>query len=155
MTADPLDAIMRVMDEAFDPAFGEAWTRRQIGDALTRPNTFCLLAPAEGPPHPFGSTHNDIHGFSLTRVAADEEELLLLAVRPGWRGRGIGTRLLINICETAKARGTARMFLEMRDGNKAISLYQKFGFSQVGRRPAYYRSGANGPIDALTFALDL
>ena len=43
---DDLDRIMAVMEAAFDPAFGEAWTRRQVGDARVLPNTHYLLAGA-------------------------------------------------------------------------------------------------------------
>ena len=148
MTAAQLDAIMGIMDEAFDPAFGEAWTRRQISDALARPKTFCLLGHAPG-------TGGEAQGFALSRQVLDEEELLLIAVKPGWHGQGVGTRLLEELCRSASARGVIRLFLEMRDGNPAQAFYQSFGFSQIGRRPGYYRSAVGGPIDALTFAIDL
>jgi ribosomal-protein-alanine N-acetyltransferase len=148
MTAATLDAIMSVMDEAFDPAFGEAWTRRQISDALARPRTFCILGHAPG-------TISEAHGFALSRQVLDEEELLLIAVKPGWRKQGVGTRLLEELCRAASARGVLRLFLEMREGNPAQAFYQSFGFSQIGRRPAYYRGAEGGPIDALTLALDL
>ena len=45
---DDLDRIMAVMEAAFDPEYGEAWTRRQVGDALTFSNTYYLLAGADG-----------------------------------------------------------------------------------------------------------
>lgn len=147
MSTAPLDAIMLVMGEAFDPAYGEAWTRRQIADALARPNTFCLIGHAPG-------TTDEPHGFALSRQVVDEEELLLIAVRPAWRGRGIGWRLLEQLGADARARGTVRLFLEMRDGNPAQSLYEKFGFTCLGRRHEYYRNAATGPIDALTFVKD-
>ena len=150
MMADLLDQIMLVMDEAFDPAFGEAWTRRQIADALARPNTFCLLGHAAS-----ASASAEAHGFALSRQVVDEEELLLIAVRPDWRGQGVGLKLLKELRETASNRGTKRLFLEMRDGNAAQHFYEKFGFGLIGRRRGYYRLGAHGPIDALTFALDL
>ena len=148
MTAAKLDAIMSVMDEAFDPAFGEAWSRRQISDALARPRTFCLLGHAPGNP-------DQAHGFALSRQVLDEEELLLIAVKPAWRKQGVATRLLEGLCRAASERGVLRLFLEMRDGNPAQTFYQNFGFSQIGCRPAYYRNAAGGPIDALTLAFDL
>jgi len=148
MTPGLLDSVMQVMDEAFDPAFGEAWTRRQISDALARPRTFCLLGHAPG-------TTGEAHGFALSRQVVDEEELLLIAVKPAWRGLGVGKRLLHELHHGARARGVLRLFLEMRDGNPALAFYEDFGFSQIGRRPAYYRSAAGGPIDALTFAFDI
>jgi ribosomal-protein-alanine N-acetyltransferase len=88
----------------------------------------------------------------MSRGAADEEELLLIAVHPDHRGRGVGTALLQRFIAAAEARGAARLFLEMRDGNPAESLYLQAGFEPVGRRRNYYRGAAKGPLDAITYA---
>jgi [ribosomal protein S18]-alanine N-acetyltransferase len=147
---DDVDRIMAVMDAAFDPAFGEAWSRRQVEDALALPNTHYWLAGADaGEPAP----GEPAVGFALSRGAADEEELLLLAVAPGCRGRGIGEALLARFIAAAQARGVKRLFLEMREGNPAESLYRRHGFTNVGRRRHYYRRGSAAPLDAITFAL--
>lgn len=146
---DDVDQIMAVMAAAFDPAFGEAWNRRQVSDALVLPNTYYLLAdpdgnaPADGRP---------AVAFALSRGAADEEELLLIAVHPAHRGRGIGSALLQRFIAAAEARGKSKLFLEMRDGNPAESLYRRAGFEAVGRRRNYYRAASTGPLDAITYA---
>jgi ribosomal-protein-alanine N-acetyltransferase len=88
----------------------------------------------------------------MSRGAADEEELLLIAVTPDHRGRGVGTTLLQRFIAAAEERGAARLFLEMRDGNPADSLYRRAGFEPVGRRRNYYRNAAKGPLDAITYA---
>ena len=147
---DDLDRIMAVMQAAFDPAYGEAWTRRQVGDALVMPNTHYLLAGPDGGPLCAG---DPAAGFTLSRGAADEEELLLIAVHPDYRGRGIGAALMARFIEEARQRGAERLFLEMREGNPAESLYRRCGFTTVGRRRAYYRRGSSRPLDAITFAL--
>jgi ribosomal-protein-alanine N-acetyltransferase len=147
--SDDLDRIMAVMEAAFDPAYGEAWTRQQVEDALVLPNTHYLLAGPDGRVPGEGA---EAAGFVLSRGAADEEELLLIAVDPRHRGRGIGTALLEQFVAEAGARGAARLFLEMREGNPAESLYQRHGFASVGRRRAYYRRGTGAPLDAITFA---
>jgi len=146
---DDLDRIMDVMAAAFDPAFGEAWTRPQVEDALVLPNTHYLLAGPDG--RALGEGRGAA-GFVLSRGAADEEELLLIAVDPVHRGRGIGTALLERFFAEAQARGAQRLFLEMREGNPAESLYRRHGFASVGRRKAYYRRGTGAPLDAITFA---
>ena len=148
MTED-LDRIMAVMAAAFDPAYGEAWNRRQVSDALALPSTFYLLAGADGGEPEPGA---DAAGFVLSRGAAGEEELLLIAVHPSLRGRGIGRRLLERFIAEAGARGMGRLFLEMRQGNPAERLYRAAGFEPVGRRPSYYRSARDGPLDAITYA---
>ncbi len=149
---DPVDHIMDVMSEAFDPAFGEAWNRRQISDALSLANCRCLLLEGQGlPPYLGGKAA----GFILSRHVADEEELLLIAVRPSFRRRGIASALLEQLISEARGRGVARLFLEMRDGNPAEQFYRKYGFDPVGRRPNYYNRGKITGIDAITFALAL
>ena len=144
---DDVDRIRAVMQAAFDPAYGEGWNRRQVSDALLLPHTHYLLAfdgePSEGA---------KAIGFVMSRSAADEEELLLIAVSPDHRGRGIGSDLIERFIKAAQARGKARLFLEMREGNPAESLYRRAGFEPVGRRKNYYRSGAQGPLDAITYA---
>jgi len=147
--SDDLDRIMAVMAAAFDPAYGEAWTRPQVEDALVLPNTHYLLAGPDGRAPGEGS---ETAGFVLSRGAADEEELLLIAVDPRHQGRGIGTALMTRFIAEAGARGAARLFLEMREGNPAESLYRRHGFAVVGRRRAYYRRGTGAPLDAITFA---
>jgi ribosomal-protein-alanine N-acetyltransferase len=146
---DDLDRIMDVMDAAFDPKFGEAWTRRQIGDALTLPNTHYLLAGPDGE-HPRDG--EKALGFVLTRGTAGEEEVLLIAVIPEARRKGIGRALLARLLDSARLRGTTRLCLEMREGNPAEHLYTVFGFEAVGRRPNYYRGARNGPLDAITYS---
>ena len=146
---DDLDRIMRVMEAAFDPAYGEAWTRRQVGDALVLRNTYYLLCGPDGGAPGDGE---EAAGFVLSRGAADEEELLLIAVHPDHRGRGLGAVLLERFVSAARARGGHRLFLEMRDGNPAEALYRRHRFEQVGLRRAYYRKGTGDPLDAITFA---
>jgi hypothetical protein len=64
---DDLDRIMEVMEAAFDPAFGEAWTRPQVEDALILPNTHYLLAGPDGRAPDEGGS---VAGFVLSRGAA-------------------------------------------------------------------------------------
>ena len=52
--SDDLDRIMAVMDAAFDPAWGEAWNRRQVSDSLAFPHTHFRLLGADGLPPPGG-----------------------------------------------------------------------------------------------------
>jgi ribosomal-protein-alanine N-acetyltransferase len=149
---DPVDAIMEVMDAAFDPAFGEAWNRRQLGDALVLNNSHYYLADRSGrAPDDLARTA----GFLLSRGAADEEELLLLAVHPQARRRGVGGALIDRFADDAADRGVSRLFLQMREGNTAEALYLAHGFIPVGRRREYYRGPGGGRIDAITFARTL
>ena len=149
---DHVDGIMSVMNAAFDPLYGEAWSQRQVSEALVLPNTFYLVANKDGN-DPLDD--DEICGFAMSRGAVDEEELLLLAVHPSHQGKGIGRRLLARFLTAARNRGVERIFLEMRDGNSALELYKSSGFVECGRRPNYYRSGTDGPFDAITFVKTL
>lgn len=149
---DQIDHIMSVMDAAFDPYWGERWTRRQVLDALVMPNTGAVVIDEKGreilPEHQIRSA-----GFILTRSAADEEELLLIAVHPDFRGKGLGRRLIALLTANARERGIAKIFLEMRANNPAEKLYRKMGFEPIGRRKNYYRTENGEQLDAITFAL--
>ena len=160
MTASPalLDDIMAVMNIAFDPAFGEAWNRRQVSDALALPSTHALVIDDTGrvlPPDPPPGQGRPAAGFTLTRAAAGEEELLLVAIRPDRRRRGLGRKLMEQLFQSARARGTHRMFLEMRCGNPAVHLYRALGFEPIGRRAGYYRFADGRCVDAITFGKSL
>ena len=149
---DDIDRIMAVMTVAFEPAYGEAWNRRQVEDALLLGRCRTLLIGADGAPP---AEAEPAAGFALLRTTLDEEELLLFAVAPAWRGRGLGAGLLQQVLSTAQAQGIARILLEMREGNSAEHLYRAAGFEPIGRRPKYYRMASGHLLDALTFACAL
>ena len=144
--SDDLTGVMEVMEAAFDPRFGEAWTRSQCAGILPMSGVSLMLATEDE-----GRTI----GFSLFRNVAEEAELLLLAVHPSEQGRGVGRRLLDEFVDQARARGARRIHLEVRDGNRAIHMYQSAGFTLAGRRRRYYRGNDGDQHDALTLAREL
>ena len=135
---------MSVMDRAFDPQFGEAWTASQCTGVLSMPGAQLLIARAPDPV-----------GFALVRTVIDETELMLLAVAPEMRGQGIGHALLQHSIDTATASGATNYFLEVRSDNSAIIFYESFGFQQVGVRHDYYRGVDGHRRNALTYRLSL
>ena len=94
-------------------------------------------------------------GFSLYRVICDEAELLLLAVAPQYRRRGIGRMLLKHFLDHARQTGASRVHLEVREGNPAVMMYREAGFNFAGRRRKYYRGRFGGEFDALTLSRPL
>ncbi|MBV1686637.1 GNAT family N-acetyltransferase [Novosphingobium sp. G106] len=143
---------MAVMNSAFDPLYGEAWTRRQVEDALVIGNChYQLISPSGDDPH----DGTPAAGFYLSRHGFEEEELLLFAIDPAWRRRGLGLSLLREFADAARNRGARRLLLEMRRGNPAETLYRRFGFAPIGERPNYYRSRDGQTIDAITFSFDM
>lgn len=136
---------MEVMGSAFEPMFGEAWTLPQLAGVMTMPGTWLTIARLDAAPL----------GFALIRSVLDECELLLLAVAPLWRGRGIGLGLLQDSLSYARRRGITSMNLEVRANNKAVHLYERCGFEYVHRRPGYYRGNDGQLHDALSFRVDM
>lgn len=149
---DDIDCIMAIMRAAFDPFYGEAWTRQQVLDALLIGNCHYHLIDRSPPDLP---GRRDPVGFYLSRATFEEEELLLIAVDPRARRQGIGRKLLAHLRESARIRESHRLILEMREDNPAVSLYKEFGFAQVGIRKKYYKRSDGSRNDAITFSIDL
>jgi len=143
--APDIAEMMTVMGDAFPPAFGEAWTRGQCLGILDLPRVWLTMARIDDEPA----------GFALARVVVDEAELLLLGVRPAFRGRGIGGALIERTLAVALASGARLLHLEVRQGNEALRLYNRVGFREVGRRRGYYRGGDGQLYDALSLAVPL
>ena len=137
-----LDAVMSVMEDGFDPAFGEAWSAPQCAGLLPMPGVWLVLARDE----------QEVVGFSLARVVAGEAELLLLAVKKKAQRRGTGKLLLERFFKDSEERGAEKLYLEVRDGNSAVDLYKSLGFTEAGRRSKYY-TGSDGQIyDSITLS---
>jgi [ribosomal protein S18]-alanine N-acetyltransferase len=117
----------------------DPWEPRAIARIIAIAGFFGRLAWEEDEPA----------GLALALDLGGECEILALGVDPGRRRGGIGSALLSAICEEATRRGGNRIFLEVAADNEAArALYAAHGFSQIGRRPHYYRRAA-GPADAL------
>jgi [ribosomal protein S18]-alanine N-acetyltransferase len=152
-STDDVDGIMHVMDAAFDPEFGEAWNRRQLTDALLMPGTHYRLIASDYSEQPFSL--DQCAGFYLSRRVLDEEELLLFAIAPRFRRKGLGRRLLERMIADATNNGIKRIFLEMREGNPAQLLYEAIDFQVIGMRPGYYRTRNGTRLNAITQELHL
>lgn len=153
--AGDIAAMAGVIDEAFDDAYGEAWTAGQCLGILSLPGVWLTLAEREQGPEAEQGAAREIVGFALARVIVDEAELLLIGVRPRCRRAGIGGALLDHTAQAARSRGAKRLFLEVRHGNAAARLYERAGFSQIGRRLAYYRGKDGAAFDALSLTISL
>lgn len=112
---------------------GEAWSAEAIAAELALPGVFGLIEAGGG--------------MVLARVAADEAEILALAVAPQVRRAGRGAALLAAAEAQAMAAGAERMFLEVAAGNApARTLYVRAGYRQVGLRCDYYPGGEDALV---------
>lgn len=140
-TAADLGTVDTIMRRAFDPKYGEAWTRGQCLGIMAMPGVWLTLASMDGA----------TVGFAMTRAMGDEAELLLLATDPGVRRSGVGGALLRSVLNDARDRAIKQLFLEVRADNEAIELYRLLGFVKVGERRGYYRGQSGQLYDAYTF----
>ena len=129
-------------------------------DALGNPSPWSADAFAETLGRASGivalGARGAIEGFVVFGVAADECEILGIAVLPERRRRGTGRALLEEALLHAARRDAQRCFLEVRASNRAArNLYLRCGFMVDGRRGAYYRDGAGGREDALLMTREL
>jgi ribosomal-protein-alanine N-acetyltransferase len=128
--------------------FAHPWQEIDFEQLFIAPGTF-----ADG-----AIDANDEHlaGFILSRIAADEAEILTLAIAPEWRRRGVATSLLAPHLSALAANRVTRLFLEVDHENIAArALYANFGFKEVGERKAYYRTADASMTGALVMRRDL
>lgn len=95
-------------------------------------------------------------GFILARHAADEGEVLTVAVARAHRRKGHGWRLMDAVLRELHSRRASALFLEVDETNAAaVALYKRLGFRQVGLRPRYYQSADKARSGALVMRRDL
>lgn len=142
--AGPKDA--RAIAQLHAASFHRGWSESEVEQMLTERNT---LAQAL-------RFRRKLIGFVISRLAADEAEILTIALASAFRGRGFSRTLLgIHLGHLA-GRGIARVFLEVEENNEAaVRLYCGAGFRTVGRREQYYRSADGRHLNALVMQRDL
>ena len=92
----------------------------------------------------------------VAQVAADEAEILTIGIAEGWRRHGLGSRLLEALKRAAERAGARSLFLEVAASNAAaLALYAKHGFTESGRRKAYYVRPEGAAEDAIVMRCPL
>jgi ribosomal-protein-alanine N-acetyltransferase len=135
-TPADIDVLAAIHATAFSRA--DVWSRDVFDLQLAMPNVFGLV-------HRSG-------GMIMARFAADEAEILTLAVTPAVRRGGIGTALLHGVTTQVAAMGVRSVFLEVSVENIAArQVYARAGFIQAGLRPNYYSDNT----DAMVLRLDV
>ncbi|MDG5495813.1 GNAT family N-acetyltransferase [Niveispirillum sp. BGYR6] len=122
---------------------GPPWTEAAIAGMLGMPGVLTRLLHRDG----------QACGMAMWRAVADEAELLTIGVLPNGRGQGMGRTLLLDGLEILAGCAVETVFLEVAVNNRtAIQLYEKQGFTTVGRRRNYYGAGA-ATVDAHVMSL--
>jgi len=111
--------------------FSDPWSERSIASELDNKLAFWLVA-AEG---------EQVAGYIGSQTVLDETDMMNVAVHPDFRRLGIAEALVNELVENLKKMGSHCLTLEVRASNApAISLYEKLGFHEIGRRRNYYRN---------------
>ena len=129
---DDVPAITGIELECFPT---DAWTPDYLTYAVDgeMPTTRLLVAVAGG----------DVVGHAILSVVFEIAELQRIAVTPAQRRRGVAGALLGAVVALASGEGAERMLLEVREENAgALAFYERAGFTEIDRRPRYYRDGA-------------
>lgn len=117
------------------------WSAKEFEDLLASPHTYLIEAQ---------------NAFAVTRIVADEAELLTLATDPAHRRQGHARAVLQTLETHAAAQGATTLFLEVSAENTpAIALYLSSGYEKAGRRPDYYQTPQGHRVDALLLSKPL
>jgi ribosomal-protein-alanine N-acetyltransferase len=128
--------------------FAYPWSAAELESLIASPNALGLAA--------LDPANAKLRGFVLSRLAADEAEILTIAVDPALRKGGVGRDLLRMHLGQVAGAGAKRLFLEVDSENPAaLALYARFGFAKVGERKGYYKRPDGKTATALTMRRDL
>lgn len=127
-------------------SFHRGWGEGEFATLLVERNTFAQKLLRGRTPI----------GFIISRMAADEAEILSVAVDATQRGRGLSRGLLASHLGHLAGYGIRHVFLEVEENNMpAVRLYMRAGFQTVGRREQYYRDASGAKLNALIMQRDL
>lgn len=130
---------IKLMEQCHVPAiaqlekvcFSDPWSEKSVASELSNPLSLWYVA-MDGV---------KLVGYVGSQTVLDGSDMMNVAVDPSYRRQGIAEQLIEKLIEGVKQKGAICLLLEVRASNApAIRLYEKLGFSQVGRRPSYYRN---------------
>jgi ribosomal-protein-alanine N-acetyltransferase len=126
MQFDDIDAVVEIETEAFS----SPWQKETFAGLIGRDGVE-LVVMTDGTA--------GVIGYAVLWCVLDQGELANVALTPERRGVGLGAHLLRYLLSVATGRGVKKLFLEVRASNeRALDLYHRFGFDDVGLRRGYY-----------------
>lgn len=132
MSASDVSAALSILQESPEASM---WPAESLLEAISRENAWA--AELDG----------RLAGILIGRTAADEFEILNLAVGRECRRRGVATKLVRTALDRAQSMSAPHAYLEVRASNEGgIALYMQLGFHICGRRPNYYRNPAEDAV---------
>jgi ribosomal-protein-alanine N-acetyltransferase len=127
--------------------FHRGWSREDFAS---------YIAGTDTPVYVACDARRKIAGFAMLRLAADEAELITIAVDKRWRNKGIGRALLRAMLEDLAMTPAQKLFLEVAaDNSAALRLYAAHGFAKLSERQGYYARPDGQPATAIVMGRDL
>ena len=134
--SDDLSDIMCV--QRLSPPGAIDWSQKEVTTALANPwsanvGYLCLGLLVDN------DLASELCGFIIFHIVHEEADLQHFAVVSALNGKGCGMALLYEAKSQLECRNVSFVFLEVRLSNvRAITLYKRFGFNEVGVRRDYY-----------------
>ncbi|MRW88029.1 ribosomal-protein-alanine N-acetyltransferase [Pseudoduganella sp. FT26W] len=137
------------LDEVFaleQSVYPHPWTMANFQDSLNSSYEAWVLRDRDG----------DLLGYFLLMAIVDEAHLLNVAVSAEKQGQGLGRFLLNQSAACARGLGMESVLLEVRPSNtRALEIYERYGFKQIGRRKGYYPAANQQREDAIVMRFKL
>lgn len=142
MAMDDLSAVQSIENDVYP----HPWTRGNFMDSLYNGYDAWVLRDGSG----------ELTGYFLLMPVVDEGHLLNVTVRRDWHGKGVGRLLLDKVCSLSRQSKMMSVLLEVRPSNeRALAIYQRYGFIRIGLRKSYYPAENNAREDAIVMRLPL
>lgn len=142
MSIDDLDQVVDIENRVYS----HPWTHGNFVDSIDSGYQCWTLRDAS----------QRLVGYFFVMSVVDEAHLLNISVHGDLHGRGIGKQLLDKVVMLAREHAMTSVLLEVRPSNtRAIRIYQRYGFVEIGIRPAYYPAAGESREDAIVMRLSL
>lgn len=129
-----------------DNVYPHPWTHGNFVDSLNGGYQCRVLRGTDG----------TLLGYFLVMFLIDEAHLLNLSVHLDSHGKGLGRYLLGQIVKLAVDAQMTSILLEVRPSNqRALTVYERYGFVRIGLRRHYYPAAAGQREDAIVMRLVL
>ncbi|MCE3264700.1 MAG: rimI [Pseudoduganella sp.] len=142
MQESDLDEVVAVEQEVYP----HPWSRSNFSDSLAQGYHAWVLRAQDG----------QLMGYFLVMGIVDEAHLLNVAVARPWQGKGLGRLLVNQAVALSRGLGMESILLEVRPSNvRALEIYQRYGFAEIGRRKGYYPAPNSTREDAIVMRYGL
>ncbi len=142
MQESDLDEVVAVEQEVYP----YPWSRANFSDSLAQGYHAWVLRAQDGA----------LMGYFLVMGIVDEAHLLNVAVARPWQGKGVGRLLVNQAVALSRGLGMESILLEVRPSNsRALEIYQRYGFAEIGRRKGYYPAANSTREDAIVMRFGL